>query len=125
MEQLITEPVKTEPKVVSADEFITGVKLKTEVVLIPEFGPGKCVRVQGIALEVREKVRAASKQLDGTINEDQFQAFSVLFGLVEPKLDLKQVVAIRTGDPRVMDRIAKVIWRMSNMDAEGKDLKNG
>jgi hypothetical protein len=123
MEQAIKEPQKDEPKVVSAEEFLAGIKPKGEFVAIPEFGPGKGVRIQQITLEAREKMRSACRKPDGSMNEDLFQVFSIVFGVAEPKLSHEQAVAIKSGDPRVADRIARAVWTLSNMTTEAEALK--
>lgn len=96
----------------SIGDLLARIKVEEKDLDLPELGAGAKVRIKPITLDEREGL------ISGSNNGKDSAAFTVLTiikGLVRPALPLTAVVELKTGNPVVMDKIAKAIWSISGM----------
>lgn len=122
METMIREPEGAkgtpEPKPMTRDEFLDAVKPQTQTFNVAELG-GKLVTIRNMTLADREEILSGSKRgLTAQLDEASFISLTVLRGLVEPKLTIQDIAALKGGNFGALKAISERIWNISGIRAE-------
>lgn len=104
----------------SIGDLLARIKVEEKDLDLPELGAGAKVRIKPITLGEREELISGS---NGGKDPTTFTVLTIIKGLVRPALPLTAVVELKTGNPVVMDKIAKAIWSISGM-APQEQVKN-
>lgn len=102
-----------EKKVVSREQFLSGVKPLTQSFNVPELGGD--VLVKPLSMKEHADIRSASMNHLGRIDEVTFVSITLVHGLVEPKLSKEDVAVLQQGQFGVLQRIANKIWAISGV----------
>lgn len=96
----------------SAADILATDDTKTEEVWVPEWDT--FVKVVGLTKRQQLDIRKASL-VDGAIDEDKSQAEMWREGVLEPKFDESQMVAVFEKSAGAVDRILKTVLNLSGM----------
>lgn len=110
METAIREPEK---KVLSREQFLTGIKPLEQSFSVPELGGDVVIRP--VSLKDREEIKSGSVDGLNRVNEVSFFSLTILKGLVSPKLTQQDIVDLQQGNYGALKRIADKIWAISGI----------
>ena len=84
-----------------------------------ELSPGKTVKVKPLSLSERTEVREMATITPGSpeINLAKFQAFAIIKGTVEPKLEITDIAWIESLPSGITDRWVGKIYELSGIGA--------
>jgi hypothetical protein len=111
------------PRIISKEEFFKDGSPAEDVLLLPELGPNKAVRVRGFSIGGMATVQAASHPVDknGKTHYDskQDRLLSVVYIMTEPKLSLEDTerllgIADGIGD-KIIEKGLSLSYRNQDM----------
>lgn len=86
------------------------------------------VTIDGLDLQIRSLTVLETEQIhkEASTNEIEAALLTVVYGLVEPKLDKTDLVALKNGKPGLVMQIAKEVSRLSGLTSdESPTVGNG
>lgn len=109
---------------ISEDAFLKALVVPEVELEVPELGEGARVLIKPITMAEREKILSAARAPNGSHDNSIFEAMTLVFGMLKPKLSHDKIPALKDGNPKAVDRIAKAIWKLSGLDEEAAARKN-
>jgi len=101
----------TETRMATREELF-GLKPRTELLDMPEIGPGVQIRVTGYSVGTTLDVARFAIQ-DGEIDPQNDKLMSVIKAVVEPALNLEDTTALLAIDDSIADKILSAAFRLS------------
>jgi hypothetical protein len=99
---------------VSRDDFLKALTISEEDFDVAGLGT---VRIKPLSLADRAAVQKANTGKDGQLDVLEMQTAALITGLVEPKLTIDDVAALRAGRPGVIDAITLRVLETSGMES--------
>jgi len=105
-----------EPRILTFEDIIAADDIQNSTLEIPEWGGA--VRLRTFTKDVELKMRAQARGLDGSVDSEKLEMVMLVYGVVEPELNLDMVPHLRTKNAAVIDRIMTEIVRLNKLEGD-------